>query len=370
MASTRRQWLCGVGAAIVAAPLVRCRGGGTAAPTRLGTIIGGGAYGVSDRPTEARYALSLIDLDRGGRVELDVAFTVHGFAPDPTRARRAVCFEKQGPGACEVDLRAPRVVRPLPPTPGRGFYGHGTFSRDGRALYAVETTLGSGVGAIVVRDGASLDVLGEFPSYGHNPHDCVPIDGGAALLITNGGGTIDGPAPCVTIVDVASQRLLEQKPIPDLRWNAGHVAMSAAGEVVAVSAPRDGRPRGDLGGVSIGTRTTPLLLVTDPVDVVRRLTGESLSVAIDDAHQVAGVTTPSAGLLTFWDLRTRALRAHHALPLARGLCRTLDGSAFVVSHSGGQLDRIDPGTLALDPAATITGTKLSGSHLYAWDPRA
>ena len=262
------------------------------------------------------------------------------------------------------------MVRPLAATAGRAFYGHGVFGRDGAALYAVETDLRTGVGAVVVRDGASLAVLGEFPTYGHNPHDCVAIDGGAALLITNGGGALDGPAPCVTTVDVASQRLLDTKPIPDLRWNAGHVAMSADGAVVVVSAPRDGRPRGDLGGVSIGTRATPLLLVPDPVDVVRRLTGESLSVAIDDAHRVAGVTTPSAGLLTFWDLRTRALRAHHALPLARGLCRTLDGSAFIVSHSGGQLDRLDPGTLAIDRAATITGTKLSGSHLYAWDPRA
>ncbi len=368
MALTRRRWLGGLAAG---AALAACRRAAPA-PTRLGTIIGGGAYGTSDRPTVARHALSLVDLDRGGVVEIDVTFTVHGFAPDPTRPRRAVCFEKQGPGGCEVDLVAGTVTRPIAPTPGRAFYGHGVFAADGRLIYAVETERATERGVIVVRDGATLAVVGEFPSYGANPHDCVWLDGGATLVITNGGAaTGDGEAaPSVVLVDAATQALRERLFIPEPAWNAGHVAVSPAGDVVAVSAPRTGRSPKDLGGVSIGARGRGLIAVTAPAAVTGALVGESLSVALDPARGVVGVTTPSAGRLTFWDLATRALRADLALPVARGLTRTLDGSAFVVAHSGGQLDRIDPATLAIDPRATVRGTKLSGSHLYAWDPRA
>lgn len=365
---TRRQWLGGLAAG---AALAGCRRP-SPAPTRLGTIVGGGAFGTSDRPDVTRYALSLVDLDRGGVVEVEVTFTVHGFAPDPTRPRRAVCFEKQGPGGCEVDLQAAAVTRPVAPTSGRAFYGHGVFAPDGRLLYAVETERATERGVIVVRDGASLAVLGEFPSYGANPHDCVWTDGGRTLVITNGGSagaSADGE-PSVVLVDAATQALRERLPIPAPGWNAGHVAISDAGDVVAVSAPRTGRSPRDLGGVSIGARGRGLTAVTAPAAITGALVGESLSVALDPVRGVVGVTTPSAGRLTFWDLATHALRADLALPIARGLTRTLDGSAFVVAHSGGQVDRIDPVTLAIDPRATVRGTKLSGSHLYAWDPRA
>lgn len=365
MSWTRRAWMGGVAAL---ASGLACRRREAAAATRLGTIIGGGAYGVSDQPTARRYALTLADLDRGTVEELEVTFTVHGFAPDPTRARRAVCFEKQGPGGCEVDLRALGVTRAVPPTAGRVFYGHGVFSRDGALLFAVETDPRDRRGVVVVRDGRSLAVVGEFPSYGDAPHDCQVIDGGATLVMTNGGGP--AAPPSVVFVDVRTAELRERLPIAEARWNAGHVAVTEAGDVVCVSAPRDGLGRDELGGVSVGARGGGLRALTEPAPVVGALRGESLSVAIDPAQGLIGVTTPSAGRLTFWDLATGALRRELRLPLARGLCRTLDGSAFVVSHAGGQLDRIDPARLELDPATTVTGTKLSGSHLYAWDPRA
>ena len=133
-------------------------------------------------------------------------------------------FEKKGPGGCEIDLASRQVVREIAPGKGRTFYGHGTFTADRQALLAVEIDAATRQGRMVIRDPSDLKVLGEFPTHGDDPHDCLLTDGGKVLVITNGGKP-GGEAPGVTFVDVASHRLLEKvRPGADA-LNTGHVAL-------------------------------------------------------------------------------------------------------------------------------------------------
>jgi len=108
----------------------------------LGLIIGPGT--VLNPDGSPNYFLSVIDLDAADGREyplhkISLEFFGHGVVPVPFASEQAVVFQKKGKGACEVDLVAGEVIRPIATAQNRKFYGHGAFSRDGNLLYATET---------------------------------------------------------------------------------------------------------------------------------------------------------------------------------------------------------------------------------------
>jgi len=330
----------------------------------LGTVLGAGLVG------QGEGVLSVLDLDdRAGeprRIDLD--FYGHGIALDPLDAARVAVFQKGGPGACTVDLRRGVVLQPIPPREGRDFYGHGAFSPDGKLLYATQRVVGERFrGVIVVRDGRTLEELGEFPSYGVNPHDCVLRDRGRTLVVTNGGGGAydDTEPPCVTYVDVAGRRLIERVPIASPDVGAGHLALTARGDLAVVSADRFGhKTRDGVGAVSFRPVGSELRTMTDPLEVTARMRGESLSVAIHEPTGVVGVTNPFGGLVTFWDLARGRCVASLDLAYPRGIALALDGSRFVVSYGKStRLVEVSTETLSPVPGSVRSGLDFESSHI-------
>jgi hypothetical protein len=365
--ASRREFLRAAAAATTAFGLAGCSAG---RPTRRGAIIGAGRFLTTDTG-KMTHVLCVFDLDGGRSRAISMDFFGHGLAFHPSERNRVVVFEKKGPGACEIDLGTGRVTRPIATPATRAFYGHGAFSRDGQVLFATENHLETRNGLIVIRDAQTYRELGEFPTYGQSPHDCHLIDVGKTLAITNGGGPVDSAAlPSVTFVDVASTKLLERLTFETPRINAGHLALSAKRDVVAISAPREGLSRESLGGVTIRTGSGPFQTVTSPEDVIARMVGESLSLCIDDRRRTVGVTNPDGNIVTFWDLDQKRLVKHLDLPAPRGLARTLDGGSLVLSYGQGTLALLDPESLTPAPTPVIASSTLSGSHIFGWDPPA
>jgi hypothetical protein len=347
--------------------------GCTRAPARRrGTVLGHGRF--LDKDTgRTTYLLALFDLDRASTRTVPMDFFGHGFAPDPTAARRGVIFEKKGPGCCEVDLVDGRVVRPVATAEGRAFYGHGAFSRDGTLLFATENKLDTKEGLIAVRDGRTFRELGQFPTYGKSPHDCQLVDEGKTLAITNGGGRFDDTsalgAPSVTFVEVSSARLLEKLTFDTPRINAGHLVVTGAHDVATISAPREGLPTTDPGGITLRSGRGPFRTLAEPPDVVSRMVGETLSLCIDDRTSVVAATNPDGNLVTFWDLGSGRYVKHLDLPAPRGLTKTLDGEYFVLSYGreSGTLTFVSPSTLEPVALGRVDRAPVSGSHLFTWD---
>ncbi|MBC8072873.1 MAG: DUF1513 domain-containing protein [Deltaproteobacteria bacterium] len=202
---------------------------------------------------------------------------------------------------------------------------------------AVGVLLGGGA----VRDAHDFRLLGEFPSYGRAPHDCMLVDGGATLLVSNGGGA-HGQAdpPCVAWVDVATQQLRERCVLADEVVNAGHLAATADGDVAVVSAPRDG--------------LAPTI-------------GETLSVAIHEPTGIVGATTPLGNLVTFWRLDDGSLVHKLRVPMPRGIALSLSGEEFVINFgTPPRAARVDARTLQPSLAAANRRGYLSratGSHV-------
>lgn len=345
-----------------------------------GALFGGGLQ--RHRVTgEQLFHLGRLPLVPGSAPQwIDLPFLAHGLTPSPHDERLLVLFEKQGPGACVVDLRAGTIVHTLQAGSGRWFYGHGVFSRDGSLLYCTETDLEDGYrGVLAVRDGRDFRVLGQLPSYGIAPHDCCLLADGDVLVVANGGAPVgsDEHAPNIAFVDLASEALLESVRPSNPRINTGHLAVGRGGELAVVSAPRDGlSPIDDLGGISLRGPSGPLRTVDEPASVVGKLRGETLSVVIHEPTRTVAATTPLGHYLTFWDLDTGALRSSLRVPEPRGVAVSLDGREILVNFGNPpRMARVDahsrqPIGTAEDRAGVpslCTGSHILVADLPGWE---
>lgn len=68
------------------------------------------------------------------------------------------------------------------------FSGHGTFSKDGKLLFAAENAFEKEVGVIGIYDALSgFKRVAEMPSYGIGPHEIIFMPDGKTLCVANGG---------------------------------------------------------------------------------------------------------------------------------------------------------------------------------------
>lgn len=335
-------------------------------------VIAGGTVGVSRSAAAAYFFLDLLDLDANAHQRIQVSFLPHGFAQDPTRLERAVLFEKKGAGGAVVDLESLTNERPIAASKGCTFYGHGAFSADGAKVFVVEAEDGSEKGRISVRDAETFEVVGDLPSHGTAPHDCVLVDEGRTLVVSNGGGRIGtSDMPCVSFVDVTSGALKDRLGVPSSELNAGHLAIGADGSIAVSSAPRAGLGETTSpGGVSLRSGPTERLsTMRRPGDVTRRMLGESLSVALHPSA-VAAVTNPAGNLLTYWSVKEKRLLSSVDVAKPRGVVVSRDGERFVVACEADATVRLaSVASRAWASHAAYPRGIFSGSHVYLVDER-
>lgn len=346
-------------------------------PGKLGTAVGGGK--LADEAGNAMFYVGVVNLDvasPNARPIPEIGFLGHGFTPRIDKPHVVLITEKHGQGCCEVDLLQGRILRRVKTVAGREFYGHSSFSPDGKLWYCTEADTGDGSyhGVLAVRDADSLELRDEaFPTHGVAPHDCILIDDGATLVITNGGGPLDhdNELPCVAYVDVKTGEKRRLLTFKDKRINAGHIAMTSRGELVCVSAPREGIPSSDpafLGAISFydPARDT----VTTAEDPVRaKMKGETLSVAINEKTMIVGATNPAGNIVTFWDfLSGKLVKQYEDFKSPRGISMSLNGKYFVLTHDQAtQITLIDAETLEPQDKPLVDTSYISGSHNFVFD---
>ncbi len=332
-------------------------------------ILGGGSFiDLTDRKTQ-RFALAAVDFPRKNAALVATTFLPHGVAIHPKTPHIVTTFEKIGPGCAEIDLSTGEARRFILPTKDRWFYGHGAYSTDGSLLYSTETVNSTSQGVIGVRDARTFQYLGDFPTFGENPHDCHLIDKGTVLVITNGGSKVagHGDQPCVTYVEVASRKLLHRHDMVGDRFNTGHLGVVGKDGLVVVSAPRSGVMDKDLGAVSMREGSGPLVTVTDPPEITARMIGESLSVEVHEPTGAAAVTHPYGDMVTWWSTKTRELVKVLDRPRPRGVTLSRDGARYLLSFGPRtELAEIDAKTLEPSAENAMANTFLSGSHVFNW----
>ncbi|WP_444995908.1 DUF1513 domain-containing protein [Aliikangiella sp. IMCC44359] len=329
-------------------------------------ILGGGQY-IKDGEKQISFVLSVVNLETKVRDLTPMVFLAHGIHRNPTNKNQLAIFEKKGPHACEYDLSSRKITRSIPKINNRYFYGHGAYSLDGKILFSTETELTGLNGLIGIRNSSDLTYLGEFPSYGKEPHECKLIDNGKTLVVTNGGGDKNGEPPSVTYIDVNSQKLIEKVELTRAELNTGHLAIGEKGDLVVVSAPRAGLGKEHLGGVSIRPKGQRLESISNPEAVTQKMLGEALSVSIHNKKRIAVVTHPDGNMVTFWSIADRKLLKVLDMPRPRGVELTVDQSQFLISYgNNANLATVSVDTLELEQSAIIYSSYITGSHIYNW----
>lgn len=271
------------------------------------------------RKPDGGFALALFT-DRGEIVQLtDLPDRGHDVVADPATGRMAVFARRPGTFAVVTDRRG-AITHTISAAPGRHFFGHGVFSRDGRLLYATENDFDAVRGVIGVYDTTDgYRRIGELESGGIGPHELVLADDGRRLVIANGGiethpdypRTTLNPEtmqPSLTLVDTGTGTLLETHVLPADRHKLSirHIAVDGAGRVWFGCQWQDQavatvQPVGVLG------RGEPAKLIDLPDDaafalrnyvnsVAANRTGDRVAVSSSIGHAVA-VLDPAAGKL-------------------------------------------------------------------------
>lgn len=132
--------------------------------------------------------------------------------------------------------------------PGRTLNGHVIHSADGRTLYTTETDLDTGDGLIGLRDAASLEKIGEWPTHGRDPHELL-LDADGSLLVANGGILVQPETgrlktqlmrmdPSLVRIDTRSGALRGQWRLTDPRLSIRHLAWGARAVAAPSASPR------------------------------------------------------------------------------------------------------------------------------------
>ncbi|MBZ0136002.1 MAG: DUF1513 domain-containing protein [Planctomycetes bacterium] len=345
-----------------------------------GALLCGGRL-VHAETGEERFIFTQLNIDRTiqdrnphQKEIMDIGFLAHGVIKNPFAEERVLVFEKKGPGAAEIDLKANAIATRIEPAKGCEFYGHGAYSADGRLIYATEYEKSSYEGKMTIRDARNFSVIDEFPTYGEWPHDCQFIENGKVVAITNGGGNIDGGAqPCVTFVDVEKGELIEKITFDNAQINAGHLMLSSRLDLAVTHAMREGLDnRQALGAISLRPAGAAFKTMISPASVTSAMKGETLSLCMHEEKKIVAATNPygaPGGLVTFWNYETGEFVDKLEIEQPRGIGLSLDRKHWVLTFGAAR-----PGVILLstethkpsDPAIVFEASS-QGSHAYIHD---
>ena len=320
-----------------------------AAPWPAAAAFNPERFAAARKDDRGTYSAALFDLERGdiSSVELpgrghDVAFRPGGtewvaFARRPGRFGVAVPMDGRGPIWFSSK-------------PDRHFFGHGTFSADGRLLYTTENDYARGRGVIGVRDAdAGYNQIGEFQSYGVGPHDLALLSDGRTLVIANGGIrthpdrkreelNLARMQPSLVYVDVETGDFLEtQRLAADLhKLSIRHLAV-ARNDIVVFGCQYRG-PEEDLPPlIGFHRRGEKPVLLPAPDGTQSALDNYIGSVAADIGGTIVAASAPKGGLVTYWDVAARRFLGASALRDGCGLAPTHRPANFLLTSGEGWL---------------------------------
>lgn len=326
--------------------------------------------GVDD---DGRYVVGGLEPTGALRYERALPARGHDVAFDP-RGRHCVVFARRpGTFAAVLDTASGAVLHWIEAAPGRHFYGHGTFSADGRTLFATENDYDGGRGVLGVYDArAGYKRLGEVSSDGVGPHDARLMPDGKTLAVANGGVrthpdrpranlNVDTMAPNLAYLDAESGRVLQTAQLPQRlhQLSIRHVDVAGDGRVVvAMQYEGDRRNRVPLVGLHDGGDEIRLFHAPERIEkAMRQYTG---AVVFDASGAFFAASSPRGHVVTMWEGRSGEF-LHHARAFdASAISPTGRDGEFLVAGGDGTIQHLD----ARSGKATVLQTPGERVH---WD---
>ena len=307
-------------------------------------------YAAALREPDGSYAVALFTPETGIVQKTPLPGRGHSCLVRPGGSECIAFARRPGTFAVALDLEGRTAPLAFASSPGRHFYGHGAFSRDGRLLYATENDYANRKGVIGVRDAsAGYGPVGEFSSGGIGPHDIAMLPDGRTLVVANGGIAthpdfgreplnLSTMTPNLAYIDVETGDLLERHELPfDMhRLSIRHLAVAENGSVIFGCQHKGARNvRPDL--VGFHKRGEDLKLAEVPRSTNDRLKGYVASVATDASGEIAVVTSPRGGVALYFDVPGRRFLGLDAFPDVSGVVARQSRSGFVLTSGTGRI---------------------------------
>ena len=233
---------------------------------------------------------------------------------------------------------------------GRHFFGHGVFSADGKLLYTTENDFVSAKGMIGIRDAtAGYRQIAEFSAGGVEPHDIALMADGRTLVIANGGIrthpdsgarelNIPEMQPSLVYLDLSTGDIVEEHLLDASlhKLSIRHLALAGRDSVVfgcQYRGPEEDHPA----LVGFHRRGEAPILAAAPAEIQSSLKNYLGSVTADSAGEIIAASTPKAGLITYFDARTRRYLGSSELADGCGVAPTRHQARFLLTSGNGWL---------------------------------
>ncbi len=285
-------------------------------------ITSGDLIAACRRP-DGTYSVVILSVDGTILRELPLEGRGHDIALYQAGGEAVVFARRPGSFALAFDIHGRREPVLFTTPANRHFYGHGTFSRDGRLLYATEHDNDTRAGLIGVYDASGgYRRIGEFPTYGIGPHEAILMADGNTLAVANGGIethiepgmtgreklNVETMQPSLAFIDVRSGRLISQhmqsKGLHKL--SVRHLAQDASG-AIWFGCQWEGAAFDTPELIGCAGIDTPLRIIEPADPMGAKLAGYIGSVAISGDGRLIAASAPRAGRIVYVDTERRAI---------------------------------------------------------------
>ncbi|CAN1722138.1 DUF1513 domain-containing protein [Hyphomicrobium sp. 1Nfss2.1] len=321
MAIDRRNFLIGTAMTLASAHASHAFADVLDADLQFG-IASGDLIAACRRP-DGTYSVVILSVDGTILRELPLEGRGHDIALYQARGEAVVFARRPGSFALAFDIHGRRepVLFTTPAT--RHFYGHGTFSRDGRLLYATEHDNSTRAGVIGVYDASGgYRRIGEFPTFGVGPHEAILMADGRTLAVANGGIethiepgmtgreklNVETMQPSLAFIDSSSGRLISQHMQSSglHKLSIRHLAQDASG-AIWFGCQWEGAEGDTPELIGCAGIDTPLRIIEPADPIGAKLAGYIGSVAISGDGRLVAASAPRAGRIVYVDTERRVI---------------------------------------------------------------
>jgi len=331
--------------------------GGTAAlcsPARAAAAFEPECFAASRMDDRGNSQAALFTLE-GDEQTIELPGRGHDIALHPGGDAWVMFARRPGRFGVAVSLRSEPPIW-FAAKPGRHFFGHGTFSSDGKLLYATENDYEHAAGMIGVRDATDgYSQVGEFPARGMEPHDIALLADGRTMAIANGGIrthpdrgaeelNLADMQPSLVYVDVATGDLIEEHRLAPVlhQLSIRHLAVGADDTVVFGCQYR-GPEADEPPLIGFHRRGEAPVIVDAPAAMQKALLNYIGSVAADRSGGIVAASAPRGGQVTYWDVASRRYLGANDLKDGCGLAPTHVSASFLLTSGAGWLVTAGPG---------------------------
>ncbi|MCB5173598.1 DUF1513 domain-containing protein [Microvirga lenta] len=332
MAIDRRSFLAALGAAIGAGLAPRA------------ALAGEPVYVSACADAAGVHHVAAFSLDGSLRFATTLPSRGHDITLRPGGRELVVFARRPGNWLAVLDPGSGHVRKVVPAAPDRHFYGHGTFSPDGRLLFATENRIVTGEGIVGIYDAdAGYARIGEMATNGPGPHDLAFLPGGERLVIANGGvrthpdsgrkalneGALE---PSLALLRAGTGEVESVVELGrDLRnLSIRHLACAPDGETV-FGCQFKGDPLDIVPLVGILTARGETILLDMPEDDLASMANYVGSVSLDRSGELIAATSPRGNVVAIWDRASRRYLGRTRMSDVCGVAPAPQNTAFLVT---------------------------------------